>query len=136
MFTAFATPKNCCHLTAATKKRLMICFTPGRRISPLCLFVVNVQEFGEQLSTAIERLQADRLVVEMGAGHGFDNPCFVTTTISYNNPPNRQGHDHLPSCHLPFRCVREARRSCTYVRENDRCVQLLAPPIGKRNLLR
>ena len=31
------------------------------------LFVVNVQEFGEQLRTAIERLQADGLVVEMGA---------------------------------------------------------------------
>ena len=43
-----------------------------------CLFVVNVQEFGEQLSSTIERLQADVLVVEMGAGHGVDNPCFAT----------------------------------------------------------
>ena len=74
---------------------------------PCCLFVVNVQEFGKQLSTVIERLQADGLVVEMGAGHGVDNPCFATT--SSNNPPNRQGDDHLPSCHLPFRCVRQAR---------------------------
>ena len=47
---------------------------------PCYLFVVNVQEFGEQLSTAIERLQADGLVVEMGAGYGVDNPCFATTS--------------------------------------------------------
>ena len=47
---------------------------------PCCLFVVNMQEFGDQLSTAIERLQADGLVVEMGAGHGVVNPSFATTS--------------------------------------------------------
>ena len=47
---------------------------------PCCLFVANVQEFGDQLTTAIERLQADGLVVEMGAGHGVENPCFATTS--------------------------------------------------------
>ena len=40
----------------------------------------------------------------------------------------------MSSCHLPFRCVPKARRSCPYVRENDRRLQLFAPPIGKETL--
>ena len=47
---------------------------------PCCLFVVNLQEFGDQLTSAIENLRSDGLVVEMGAGHGvnLDNSCFAS----------------------------------------------------------
>ena len=49
---------------------------------PCCLFVVNVHEFGEQLTTAMARLQSDGLVVEMAKGPRvqLDNSCLPRTT--------------------------------------------------------
>ena len=56
---------------------------------PCCLFVVNVHEFADQLSTAITKLQSDGLVVEMvqGPATDLDNSCLassndIATTIA------------------------------------------------------
>ena len=50
------------------------------RLVPCCFFVVNVHEFGDQLTRAIAKLQSDGPLLETGEGPGIDldNSCFAS----------------------------------------------------------
>ena len=66
---------------------------------PYCLVVVNVHEFGDQLTRAIAKLQSDSLVLETGERPvvDLDNSCFASKNEIAKTI--RQIEKVMPICH-------------------------------------